>query len=283
MIVNKYFHIESYIDMGDRFELLSDRKGYMNAQYLKMFKEELSSITLEGDVAFLYVGGAAVHTGENRNYEGRFEGTQPILSDGPVIKNLSAYMMHKYIGVLHKNGNNITYANVNGNTCASSLYSLYEAEQLLEQGRVQHVVVIAEEKTSLATMRIFHEHGIPVKAGEGFACIVLSNEGNGPSITDTKWEYSYNRNPFLVDIVGYEKVYSETELVKGHKTGTEQNDFAELEVFGDTFGYKDKIGHCQGACGLIEVCLVLDEKLDDVLCVSSGLGGFYGSCIINRK
>lgn len=283
MIVNKYFHIEGYEDLGDRVGLLDDRVEYMNSQYIKLFKDEMSSISLEGNVAFLYVGGTSVHTSENRNYVGKFEGTQPILNSGPAIKDLTAYMMHKYIGLLNKNGNNITYANINSNTCASSMYSLYEAENLLLQNIVQHVVVLAEEKTSLATMRIFHEHGISVKAGEGFACMVLSLSGEGQTITNTKWEYSYNRNPFLVDSVGYAKVYSDTKLVKGHKTGTEQNDSAEKEVFGETFGYKDIIGHCQGSSGLIEICLVLDEELEDVLCVSSGLGGFYGSCTINGE
>lgn len=282
MIVNKYFHTEGTENLDDRFELLSDRINYMNAQYLKMFKEEFSNIKLEGDVAFLYAGGVTSHTSESRNYVGDFESTQPMLEGGPTIKTLSSYMMHKYIGLLHKAGNNITYANINGNTCASSLYSIYEAEQLLSSDRVDHVVIVAEEKTNASTIRIFHEHNIDVKVGEGFACVVLSNNGKGQTISHTKWEYSYNRNPFLVDSKGYEKVYSESKLVKGHKTGTSQNDTAEEEVFGDTFGYKDSIGHCQGASGLIELCLVLDNRLEDVLCVASGLGGFYSSCIVNE-
>ncbi len=282
MIVNDYFHDEGTLDKGDRFELLDDRLNYMNAQYLKMFKARLSTVKLEGKVAFLYAGGVTSHTSESRNYVGEFTCTQPILDNGPVIKVLSAYMMHKYIGILCNSGNDVTYANINGNTCASSLHSVYEAEYLLYSGVVDHVVIVAEEKTNLSTVRIFREHGIDITVGEGFACVVLSDKGTGPTITNAKWEYSYNRNPFLVDEKGYEKVYSDSELVKGHKTGTSQNDESEKNVFGDTFGYKDKIGHCQGASGLIEICLVLDEGLEDVLCVASGLGGFYGSCIVNE-
>lgn len=283
MIVNDYFYTVGSKDLGERIELLDKRDGYVTDLYIKMFKEQLSNIKLDGRVAFLYAGGVTVSASEARNYTGGFECTQPILDNGPAIKILSSYMMHKYIGLLVKNGNDVTYANINGNTCASSMFSLYEAERLLGDNVVDHVVIITEEKTSHSTVRIFHEHGIKLKVGEGFACTVLSCEGNGPTITNTKWEYKYNRNPFLVDSEGYEKVYADTKLVKGHKTGTEQNDGAEAEVFGETFGYKGKIGHCQGASGLIEVCMVMDDKLEDVLCLASGLGGFYGSCIVNEK
>lgn len=283
MIVNDYFHSEGDVDLGDRIELLENRTNYMNDQYLKLFRDRLSSIKLKGRTAFLYAGGVSIHASEDRNYTGEFGCTQPRVSNGPAIKVISAYMMHKYIGILHKNDNDVTYANINSNTCASSLYSVYEAERLLEDNIVDNVVIVAEEKTNESTVRIFHEHGIKLKVGEGFACMVLSCEGDGPTITNTKWAYSYNRNPFLVDSKGYNKVYSDSTLVKGHKTGTDQNDTSEQEVFGDTFGYKDTIGHCQGASGLIEMCMVLDKKLEDVLCVASGLGGFYGSCVINER
>ena len=59
---------------------------------------------------------------------------------------------------------------------------------------------------------------------------------------------------------------------------------AEKEVFGNVLGYKDKIGHCQGASGLIELCMVLDDdKLKGkILCTASGLAGFYGSCLVEK-
>lgn len=282
MKVIDYFYKHGEVELVDRVQLLENRKTYMNAEYIKMFKDEINSIKLEGRVAFLYVGGAGIHNAEGRNYVGSEVNTQPILEDGPVIKDLQAYMMHKYIGMLVKNGNNVIYANINSNTCASSMYSIYEAEKLLKDNTVDYVVIVAEEKTSFNTIRIFKEHGINVKPGEGFACIVLSNYSDGTQITDSKWEYSYSTNPFLVSKEGYNKVATKTKYVKGHKTGTEQNDTAEEEVFGETFGYKDKIGHCQGASGLIEVCLVLDSEYDEVLCLASGLGGFYGSCVVRK-
>lgn len=283
MKVIDYFYRHGKNVLEDRVELLDNRTSYMNFEYIKMFKDELDSIKLNGKVAFLYVGGAGIHNAEGRNYEGNESYSQPILKDGLVIKDLQAYMMHRYIGILVKNGNNISYANINSNTCASSLYSIYEAEKLIRDEVVDYVVIVAEEKTSFNTIRIFKEHQINVKPGEGFACIILGKETDGTQITNSKWEYSYSTNPFFVSDIGYSKVCTKASWVKGHKTGTEQNDKAEDTVFGDTFGYKDEIGHCQGASGLIEICMVLDSKLDDVLCVASGLGGFYGSCVINKE
>lgn len=284
MVLTNHFYKVGREELVDRVQLLENRTQPMTAQYTKMFKKELHGIKLEGRVAVLYAGGAGVHNAEGRNYSGSFTSTQPIMEAGPVIKDLQAYMMHRYISMLINN-NNIVYANINSNTCASSLYSIYEAEQLIEKGVVDHAIIISEEKTSLNTMRIFHEHNIPLKIGEGFACAVLSKIGVGTIIRDTKWEYKYNRNPFLVDEEGYSKVYTECDVVKGHQTGTVQNDEAEKAVFGDkVFGYKKDVGHTQGASGLIELCMLLDDESvkGNVLCTASGLGGFYGSCVVEK-
>ena len=284
MKITKYFYKASKEKLIDRVQLLKNRTQPMTTQYIKMFKKDLQSIQLTGNVAVLYAGGAGVHNAEGRNYSGSFTSTQPIMEAGPVIRDLQAYMLHKYIGIL-VNKNNIIYANVNSNTCASSFYSIYEAEQLINRGIVDHAIIISEEKTSLNTMRIFHEHNIPLKIGEGFACIVLSKEGIGTTIRDTKWKYKYDKNPFMVSEEGYSKVYTECDMVKGHQTGTTQNDEAEKAAFGDkVFGYKKEIGHAQGASGLIELCILLDDNKvkGNILCAASGLGGFYGSCIVEK-
>lgn len=281
MYVSSYFYEVSDKELEDRFELIENRNQYMNQYYISRFKDKLESISCEGNVGLFYVGGAGVHNSEGRVYEGKFECSLEIEKSGMAIRNLQAYMLHRYAGILSKK-NSITYANINSNTCASSIHSVWEAEMLMKAGIIDSAVIVAEEKTNFDTVRIFSEHMIEVKPGEGFACIVLSKEGTGARIEDTKWAFSFNSNPFYVSEEGYSKVKSETKLVKGHKTGTEQNDKAEELVFGETFGYKDRIGHCQGASGLIEVCMVLDEGLDDVLCVASGLGGFYGSCVVRR-
>ena len=282
MYIKEYFYEVGTELVEDHYQLLADREEYMVNQYLDKFENRLSGLDLDGKVAVLYVGGISVQQGEDRNYDGNFTCSQPIRSSGVVIKNLQSYNMHKYIGVMPCR-DRVVYANVNSNTCASSMYAVYEAQGLLDRGVVDHVVVIAEEKTSFNTIRIFKEHRIAVTPGEGFACVVLGREGLY-EVKDAKWAYCYDRNPFLVKADGYAMVATEADVVKGHKTGTDQNDKAEAEVFGNTIGYKDKVGHCQGASGLIETCMLLDDETvqGDVLCVASGLGGFYGSFVVSK-
>lgn len=283
MVISKYLY-EAGIDIKeDRVELLENRSSYMTNDYIRKFTNEIREINLEGKVGVLYAAGASLHQGESRCYKGEYINSLEIQPSGPIIKELTAYMLHKYIGLLN-DGNDIVYANINSNTCASSMYSIWEAKQLIDNGIVDHAVIIAEEKTSFNTIRIFHEHHVNVNPGEGFALIVVSKEGAGVPLLDAKWEYLYNRNPFLVNVNGYRKVKCEADIVKGHKTGTDQNDMAEIEAFGSVYGYKDKIGHCQGASGLIELCMVLDDnKLKGkILCTASGLGGFYGSCLVEK-
>lgn len=282
MQISEYFYIVGCTELEDRVGLLDDRSSFMNADYTKMFRSKLENLDLDGRVAVLYAGGVGMHSAESRTYKGSFTCSLTLGDRGPVIKSTQAYMMHRYIGMMPCR-DRVVYANINSNTCASSLHSVYEAERLLERGTVDHVVIIAEEKTSFDIIRIFHEHRIDVKPGEGFACVVLSKDGRY-TVRDTKWGYSYDRNPFLVSPKGYSQVKSEADMVKGHKTGTAQNDESEKEVFGEVFGYKDKIGHCQGASGLIELCMVLDDETakGSILCVASGLGGFYGSCVVDK-
>lgn len=255
------------------------RQGYMTPQYISMMEEYILSITLTGKCAFLYAGGAVVTASEARNVSKTTEYREPIKESSMVIKELAAYSMHKWIGMLNDR-DKIKYANINANTCASSMHSLYEAEQLLNNG-YDEVVIVAEEKTAYNTLRIFDEHTIDLKIGEG--CVVI-HLGKGADISDCKWGYEYNRNPFGVTGTGYAEVMSECDYVNPHGTGTPNNETAE-KVYGDTpqLRYKEIYGHTQGVSGLLEVCLVLDEKVSgNVLCVASGLGGFYGSCIVSK-
>lgn len=284
MKLSNYFYKVGDTNYEDRVGIKSiARTEYMTPQYISMFDTELKAIKLDGKTALLYVGGVGLHSAENRRANEVFTSSVPIMDSGLVIKSLQAYMLHKYAGILSSQ-NDLVYSNINSDTCASSLYSLYEAEGLLSRGIVDNVIIIAEEKTSNDTIRIFNEHNIPIVVGEGFACVVLTNELDGLQITDTKWSYEYNRNPFAVTASGYKRVYTECDVVKGHKTYTAVNDNAEEEAFGKVVGYKAKIGHCQGASGLIELCMVADDKTLNgrVLCVASGLGNWYGSCILSK-
>lgn len=256
-----------------------DRHGYMTTQYIDMMYDYVTGLELKGKVAVLYAAGAVVTASEARNYSKENLYREPTKESSIVIRELAAYSMHKWIGMM-KGRENVRYANINGNTCASSMHSLYEAEQLLNNG-FDEVVIIAEEKTAANTLRIFDEHSIDLKVGEG--CVIM-HLGCGEGISQCKWEYEYNRNPFGVTESGYSKVVSQCDYINPHGTGTENNELAE-SIYGDMpqIRYKEQYGHTQGVSGLIEVCMVLDSDVrGDVLCVSSGLGGFYGSCIVHK-
>lgn len=262
-----------------------DRQGYMTPQYINLVEEYLGEIELTGKCAFLYAAGAAITASEARNAEDKGIYREKEKKSSTVIRELAAYGMHKWIGMVNGRSN-IKYANVNANTCASSMHSLYEAEQLLSNG-FDMVMIVAEEKTAYNTLRIFDEHTIDIKVGEGLAIMVLGKASSpaDEDITDCKWSYEYNRNPFGVTYTGYKEVYTECEYVNPHGTGTDNNEMAENAVYGYTtqLRYKHKLGHTQGVSGLLEVCMVLDEDISgSVLCVSSGLGGFYASCILHK-
>lgn len=259
-----------------------DRKKYMTPQYIGMVKDYINSIELKGKCAFLYVGGVALSASEARNVLNKPDQREPKNESSLAIREITAYSMHKWIGQL-KDRDKIKYANISSNTCASSMYSLYEAARLLDEG-FDEVIIVAEEKTSYNTLRVFFEHGIDIKIGEGLAIIHL-HKGKGIEITNTKWSYEFNSNPFGTTTTGYSEVFTECDIVKPHGTGTSNNEEAEQPLCKEMeqLRYKEQIGHTQGVSGLIEVCMVLDEGVKGkVLCMSAGLGGFYGSCIINK-
>lgn len=260
-----------------------ERSGYMTQQYIAIMQDWLQTFSVKGRVAFLYAGGVLLPASEARNVTDNGQYREEMHNSGACIRETAAYSMHRWIGSL--NGKEyVQYANINGNTCASSMYSLYEAEQLLNSG-YDEVVIVAEEKTSFNTLRIFDEMGIDIKVGEGCAIIHLG-KAEGPAdedIINTKVWYEYNRNPFAVTEDGYQHVMTDADFINPHGTGTKTNEDAECFYTKPQLRYKEHIGHTQGVSGLLEVCMVLDESIDGkVLCVASGLGGFYASCIVQK-
>lgn len=191
-----------------------------------------------------------VYTKESRCYRGEHKLARTTIQWS---NNQRIDCIHALHSLLLNADNDIVYANINSNTACI----VREAKQLIDNGIVEHAIVIAEERPVSIQYEYSMKHQINVTPGEGFALIVVSKEGNGVPLLDAKWEYSYNRNPFLVDTVGYQKVKCEADIVKGHQTGTEQNDNAEKEVFGAVVGYKDKIDTAKVLVGWIELCMVL--------------------------
>ena len=83
--------------------------------------------------------------------------------------------------------------------------------------------------------------------------------------------------------------YSNIDIVKTHGSGTDRNTKEELDALSDLridskiVEYKSKIGHTQGASTIVEICMLLDnEEFSKALVLASGLGGFYGSCIVAK-
>ena len=290
MHVKSYFYIKpTNINFNSIVTIPNlDRYDYMNKQYLKLAKDYLNSIVLSGKTAVLYAGGVTVESSEGRNVTDLDRYELPQLMSGLAIRELSAHNMHKYIGQLHDK-ELVEYASINANTCASSMYSLYEAEKLIRHEGYEEVIIITEDKASHNTIRVFDECNIPVKVGDALAIMHLTSKERFPCITNTKWKYEWNRNPFNVTSEGYNKVIGNIGVrnIKPHGTDTYANNNAEdsvLPLGKKEIRYKKEIGHTQGSSSLLEICMLLDDDSikENTLCLASGLGGFYGSCIVTK-
>lgn len=182
------------------------------------------------------------------------------------------------------------YASINGNTCASSMYCLYEAKKLLDI--YDKVVIVAMEMTEASQILLFEQLGVEVVCGDGLGILVLNKTHGVAKIDDVSWKWNNDRSPMSVSKEGYLKVLNELDLndvsvVKPHGTGTDRNDEAENEALlevglaaVETRYYKRDIGHTQGASTAVELGMLLDEiKINDkALLLASGMGGFYGGC-----
>ena len=283
MYINEYYYKIATKDCDDHLEIEGlDRSSFATNQLIELIPQ----IILTRPTAVLYCAGAVVNQSESRDpstTNSRYVGSVPYQESTFVIKELSSYSLHQWIGSM-QGIEHVKHASIVANTCASSMYGMYEAQRLLDAGVVEDVVVIAEERTSFNTIRIFKENRIPVKVSDGLAIIRLSNRPIGAMVTNCKWAYEYNRNPFGVTVSGYSLVDTASDIVKVHGSGTANNNSAE-EVFANrpVVEYKSKIGHSQGASAAVEMCMMLDDVYTGkILCVASGLGGWYGSCILHK-
>lgn len=286
MFIRDYFYVKPTVNCTDHMEIGGiNREDYAVSQFIEMAPK----IVLDKKTAVLYAPGTGISQSESRNptqVNARYVGSVPLCDGGMLVKELTSYHIHKWIGEMD-NRELVTYVNINSNACASSMYSLYEAERLLRDGVVEEVIVISDERSSFNTIRIFKEHGIPLVVGDALVIVRLVANGQGHEITETKWSYEWNRNPFGVTATGYLKVDEIADVIKTHGTGTSNNSEAEqvLEKGRRVVSYKDEIGHTQGASALLELCMLLDDSSVDgrILCVAAGLGNVYGSCILNKK
>jgi len=291
MYIKSYEYITSDKFVEDHMEISGvSRSDYVTKKYISM----LQMPKVDKPTGLLFTGGFSVHQGEGRRSE-----DTPTYARGSIElqkssfrsregTSFSVYSWAKEID----GGENIVYANINSNACASSMHCVYEAEILLNSGVCDEVVVIAEERTNFNTLRLFKEHRVPIVCGDGVAVVVFSKEGNDsmPQVHDTKWRFKLGSNPSSTSVEGYRLVDTDKKIdyVNPHGTGTKTNDAAEVEIVDGrrALYYKKGIGHTQGVSAIIELCMVLDDNNVDkgstTLCVASGFGGFYGSCILRK-
>lgn len=271
-------YIEKYMWLAGDIGL--DRSKYMTQEYSKHMKEFAESI-YGTNVALLYAAGPVTHHSDSRN----FGCTQ---TGHVVIKSQVGFNIMN-VAKMFKNVE-FEYASINGNTCASSMYCLYEAKKLLDI--YDKVVIVAMEMTEASQILLFEQLGVEVVCGDGLGILVLNKTHGVAKIDDVSWKWNNDRSPMSVSKEGYLKVLNELDLndvsvVKPHGTGTDRNDEAENEALlevglaaVETRYYKRDIGHTQGASTAVELGMLLDEmKIDDkALLLASGMGGFYGGC-----
>lgn len=196
----------------------------------------------------------------------------------------TSYALHKWIASF-KNPEMVTAGTSTSGTCASGIEALNIANEWIATGVCEEVIVIGGERITQDTIRAFRELKIPVICGDGF---VYMKFGKGTDITNTNWYYAYNKNPFVFEkeVLNNLIPHYEVDYVKLHSTGTDANNNAESDLMklGKVLAYKDKIGHSQGISSILEMCIVLsDESIKGkILFIASGVGGFYGSCILHR-
>lgn len=252
-----------------------DREKPSARQFIKLANLD---IELKRPTAFLYVDGFSISQAEH----GMTQPARPVKT--PVLKMGSSYIAHEWVHTF-KNKENLKYVNIISSTCAAGIQALFEAEQLLESGTVDEVVIISAERTTPDTIRLFKELRIPVTCGDGFAFVRVER---GPGIRHIKWKFTYQQNPFFFPRSEIDTLAPScpVDFVKLHGTGTKSNTEAEsgLAELGQPIIYKDRIGHTQGASALVELCMLMedDRAKGNCLIAANGAGGFYGSAVVKK-
>lgn len=258
---------------------LGSRDKFINAWNWKHYSEAINSIKPEGKTAVLYTVGPSEHHSCSMDFThvvDKPRGVMPVQSQLGFIASKVA----KYYGA--------DYLSINSNTCAATMYALFEANMLLNSG-FDDVIIYCEEWAEDLQLLLFAKSGIDLVCSDAFAILHLQR---GEQIRNVNWVYNADKNPFLVSKEGYLKSMMpfkdiEIDAVKTHGTQTPQNTEAENSAIEELFGdvrlieYKKEIGHTQGCSTAVELCMLLDrEEPGTYLMNASGLGNFYGSCAV---
>ena len=265
------------IDSIDRKKFTSQVFDNDMISYIKSIKPSSEK------VAVLVAGGPAIHHSDTRNVNNL------AVEGSVVVRSQIGYNSYSIARLFQFN---IDYISINTNTCASSMYCLYEAKRLFQEGYTD-VLIVAVDLVDDTQELLFKQLGIDLVCGDCISVTHLSNDGMF-SIDDVVWKWNKDSSPMSVSKEGYDKVISSldtscVDFVKMHGSGTERNTEMEIEAIrargmdAKCVGYKQEIGHTQGCSTIVEVCMMLDrEKFTKSLVLASGLGGFYGGCIITK-
>lgn len=260
------------------------RGSYTTQAVGDKIKQYLKGITTTGKTALLYAAGPAIHHSDGRN-------VPDVTQNGVVVvKSQLGYNAYNVARMLDID---IDFMSINANTCASSMYSLYEAKQLLSKGYTD-VIVFAIDIVDATQELLFKQLGIDLVCGDGIVSMHLTLETATVEIEDVIWKWNKDSSPMSVSKDGYLKVLNEldvsdVDVVKSHGSGTTRNTEVEITAISEAVGavrvveYKSEIGHTQGVSAVIELCKLLeDTKWSKAVCLASGLGGFYGGCTVRR-
>ena len=266
-----------------------NRDNYMTVEYHKLVKEHIESVSGWGKSALLYAGGPVNHHSDGRNVKGLAKpGTIAIKSQA----GMSLFNVAKSFTSV-----DFEYASINGNTCASSMHSVYEAYKLIHEEDYDTVVVYAADMVEDTQLLLFKQLDIDLVCGDGIAILEFSkNSCDGVEVEDVAWIWNNDPSPMTVTKEGYLKVLHKLKcdsatFVKPHGTRTGRNDIAENEALAEYYDvipemlyYKDEIGHTQGASSAVELGMFADSELvGRCIMLASGLGGFYGGCVVNKR
>ncbi|MDD2267470.1 hypothetical protein [Sulfuricurvum sp.] len=284
MVLTKSFYRSSNRDVNG-CKMISDtleyRSGYMSEVFYKLYKEEINAFTIDEGKrgALLYIGGASEHHSHTRVYPtDTLKGTIP-------IKAQMGYMASKIAGGL----GSIEYLSINANACASGMFAIHEAYDLIHNKGFDEVIIYGEEWAEPNEQLLYTQLKIPVTPSDGFVILKFAKSGHGAYVNATTWVWHKERSAFDFSQEGYECAMRalgdvKPDIIKIHGTGTEVNDRAELGAVSAVYGtseyvrYKDRIGHSQGVSGALELAMAVEEyPYKTIVCNAAGLGNFYGA------
>lgn len=260
-----------------------DRNKYTCQVIPEDIKEYMKSIRSTGKTALLIAGGPAIHHSDARNVNGlAVEGIVAVKSQ----IGYNMYSIAKYFEC------DIDYVSINANTCASSMYCVYEAKRLMSEGYTD-VIIVAVDMVDDTQELLFKQLGISLICGDCVVVAHLTKDEGIASIDDVVWTWNNDKSPMSVSSEGYKKVVNSlctygVDLIKTHGSGTDRNTMEEHKAIEHIecrkIEYKSEIGHTQGASSIVEICMMLDrEEFTKAMVLASGLGGFYGGCIVSKE